>query len=128
MTDRAYPADRIDRYVTALREADDYAQLGDRRDLERLARAVMAVADAEAHAVYSSGYRSGRMHAGAEGWPLNDFVPVFTTSDGSDCPISELRHAACTELVQGVGPHTLIDLMALAARHECTTPRKDGRS
>jgi hypothetical protein len=126
MTDRAYPADRIERYVTALREADAHARLGDRRDLERLARAVMAVADAETDPVYRSGYRMGRAHTGADAWDLAGFVPVFTTSDGSDCPATELRHQACTELVQGVGPHDLIDLMALAARHECTTPRKDG--
>ncbi|WP_326779668.1 hypothetical protein OG481_01905 [Streptomyces longwoodensis] len=126
MTDRAYPADRLDRYVAALNDADTYAQLSTPADRERFARAVMAVADAETDPVYRSGYRMGRAYTGADAWDLAGFVAVFTTSDGSDCPATELRHQACTELVQGVGPHDLIDLMALAARHECPTPRKDG--
>lgn len=127
MTDRHYPAARINQYVAALRDADTYAQLEDGRDLDRFARAVMAVADAETDPVYRSGYRTGRAHAGPEGWALNQFTPVFTTSDGTDCAATELRHTACGGLVQGVGPHTLIDLMALAAQHECQpTARKDG--
>jgi hypothetical protein len=52
---------------------------------------------------------------------LRDFTPVFTTSDGSDCPATELRDVLCGGLVQGVGPHTLLDLTALAAKHDCQT-------
>ena len=69
--------------------------------------------------VYSDAYATGRTHAGAAGWVLAAFVPVFSRSDGSDREVTELRHRDCGQLVQGVGPHTLIDLMALAARHEC---------
>jgi len=50
---------------------------------------------------------------------LRDFTPVFTTSDGSDCPATELRDVLCGGLVQGVGPHTLLDLTALADSHDC---------
>jgi len=65
MTDRDYPAERIKRYVTALNNADTYAQLSTPADRERLARAVMAVADAETDRVYKSGYDTGVMHSGA---------------------------------------------------------------
>jgi hypothetical protein len=127
MTERAYPAERIERYVRALNDADTYAQLSTRADRERLARAVMAVADDETDPVYRSGYTTGRIHAGAGGWALNEYTPVVSLSDGTDRPVTELRHGACGGLVQGVGPHTLIDLMALAAQHECQTIGKDGR-
>lgn len=63
MTERAYPAERIERYVKALNDADTYAQLSTRADRERLARAVMAVADAETDPVYKSGYDTGVMHS-----------------------------------------------------------------
>lgn len=62
---RDYPADRIERYVTALNDADSYAQLERRDDRVRFARAVMAVADAETDPVYKSGYETGVMHAHA---------------------------------------------------------------
>ncbi|MEV2249361.1 hypothetical protein AB0I94_02190 [Streptomyces sp. NPDC050147] len=62
---RDYPADRIERYVTALNDADTYAQLERRDDRVRFARAVMAVADAETDPVYKSGYDTGVMHAHA---------------------------------------------------------------
>ena len=64
MSDRAYPPERIERYVTALNQADTYAQLERRDDRERFARAVMTVADAETDPVYKSGYDTGRAHAG----------------------------------------------------------------
>ncbi|MFJ4624290.1 hypothetical protein [Streptomyces sp. NPDC088812] len=127
MTNRAYPAERVARYIEALQGADDYAQLTDRRDVERLARAVMAVADDETDPVYRSGYRTGRIHAGSGGWVLNEFTPVVSLSDGTDRTVTELRHQPCGQLVQGVGPHNLIDLMALAAQHECQTTGEDGR-
>ncbi|WP_435279107.1 hypothetical protein [Streptomyces sp. 1222.5] len=66
MNDRAYTAERIERYTTALREADTYAQLERQDDRERFARAVMAVADAETDPVYRSGYQTGHMHAGSD--------------------------------------------------------------
>jgi hypothetical protein len=69
--------------------------------------------------LYRDAYATGRQHAGVDGWVLSEYTPVFTRSDGSDRPISELRHMPCGGLVQGVGPHTLIDLMALASQHEC---------
>jgi len=82
---------------------------------------------AEVDRAYRDGYATGRLHAGADGVVLAGYLPVFTTSSGTDCPISELRHRSCGGLAQGVGPHSLIDLMALAARHECPTTGKDGR-
>ncbi|MFF4752683.1 hypothetical protein ACWD5R_11295 [Streptomyces sp. NPDC002514] len=122
------PADpRLEHYVTALRSADPYALVECRDDLERLARAVMAVADEETDPVYRSGYATGRMHAAPEGWVLGQFTPVFTTSDGTDRAATELRCSACGGLDQGVGPHSLVDLMALASRHQCQpNSRKDG--
>jgi hypothetical protein len=58
---------------------------------------------------------------------LRDFAPVWTRSDGSDVPAAELRNKVCGCLVQGVGPHTLLDLMALANQHNCQNNRKDVR-
>jgi hypothetical protein len=58
------PEERLERYITALRDADTYAQLTDRRDLVRLAEAVIAVANDETDPVYRSGYTTGYMHAG----------------------------------------------------------------
>lgn len=52
---------------------------------------------------------------------LRDFSVVWTASDGSDVPATELRDVLCGGLVQGVGPHTLLDLNALAASHDCQT-------
>lgn len=123
-----YSEDRYGRYITALRAADDYAQLERSDDLRRFARAAMQAADAELDPVYRDAYAVGRTHAGTAGWRLRDFTPVFTTSDGTDCPAAELRCVVCGGLEQGVGPQTLIDLMALASRHECQTTRKDDRS
>lgn len=50
---------------------------------------------------------------------LRDFTVVWTRSDGSDVPATELRCVLCDGLVQGVGPHTLLDLNTLAAQHNC---------
>ncbi|MCX4703925.1 hypothetical protein [Streptomyces sp. NBC_01373] len=123
-----YSEDRYGRYITALRNADTYAQLERREDLTRFARAAMQAADTELDPVYSNAYRVGHMHAGAAGWRLVDFTPVFTTSDGTDHPAAELRCQVCGGLEQGVGPQSLIDLMALASRHECPATRKDDRT
>lgn len=79
----------------------------------------------EADRAYRDGYATGRMHAGPDGWVLTEYSPVITASDGTDRPVTELRHRPCGGLVQGVGPHSLVDLMALAAQHECQIPRKD---
>ena len=58
---------------------------------------------------------------------LRDFAPVWTRSDGSDVPATELRNKVCGCLVQGVPPKTLLDLNALAAQHDCQNTRKDVR-
>ncbi|MGW2550639.1 hypothetical protein [Streptomyces sp. NPDC001635] len=58
------PAERLERYITALRNADTYAQLGDRRDLVRFAEAVIAVANDETDPVYRNGYDTGFIHGG----------------------------------------------------------------
>lgn len=57
---------------------------------------------------------------------LRDFSVVWTRSDGSDVPATELRCVLCGGLIQGVGPHSLLDLMALAGQHDCQNTRKDG--
>jgi hypothetical protein len=57
------PAERLDRYVTALRDADQNAQLTP-ADLIRFAVAVIAVANDETDPVYRSGYTTGYVHAG----------------------------------------------------------------
>jgi hypothetical protein len=57
------PAERLDRYITALRNADQNAQLTP-TDLTRLAEAVIAVANDETDPVYRSGYTTGYMHGG----------------------------------------------------------------
>ena len=114
------PEARTERYIAALRSADMYALVERRDDLKRFAEAVIAVANDETDPVYRSGYAAGRMHAGGGG-RLRDFTAVWTTSDGGDCPATELRCVLCGGLVQGVGPHTLLDLMALAAQHDCQT-------
>lgn len=78
--------------------------------------------------VYRDAYATGRDHAGADGWVLDGFEPVFSTSDGSHVPAAELRCRKCTGLVQDVGPKSLLDLMAMAAQHACPSPaatRKD---
>ena len=55
---------------------------------------------------------------------LRDFTPVFTTSDGTDVPATELRDVLCDGLIQGIGPHTLLDLTQLAAQHDCQDHKK----
>ncbi|GKQ39517.1 hypothetical protein [Streptomyces sp. A012304] len=68
--------------------------------------------------LYRDAYATGRDHAGALGWRLNAFTPVFTRSDGTDKPVSELR-CTCGVLLQHVGEASLLDLAAMAARHDC---------
>ncbi|MGW6747592.1 hypothetical protein [Streptomyces sp. NPDC055006] len=73
------PDNRIERYVTALRNADMYALIKRRDDFVRFAEAVIAVANEESDPVYSSGYTTGRMHAGAEA----DTARVYRASHDS---------------------------------------------
>jgi hypothetical protein len=120
MSDRAYPDERLERYMAALNDADTYAQLGRRDDRERFARAVMAVADTETDPVYRSGYATGRTHAGADGFVLDGFEAVISTSNGSYGTADEYRCRACGAIgAQGVDAKSLLDLIAMAARHEC---------
>lgn len=128
MNAQDYPPERIKRYVSALNGADTYAQLSTPADRERLALAVMAVADAETDPVYRSGYATGRDHAGAKGWAFDNFEAVTSTSDGSYGVAEEYRCRQCGAIgAQGVGANSLLDLMAMAARHECL-PRLDNSS
>lgn len=60
----AIPEERLERYITALRDADIYALIPRREDLVRFAEAVIAVANDETDPVYRSGYTTGYMHAG----------------------------------------------------------------
>ena len=114
------PEARLERYITALRNADTYAQITDRRDLVRLAEAVIAVANDETDPVYRSGYATGRDHAGAKGWLFDSFEAVISTSNGSYGAAEEYRCRKCGAIgAQGTAAKTLLDLMAMASRHEC---------
>ena len=70
--------------------------------------------------VYRDGYATGLSHAGARGWVLNDFEAVISTSDASYGTAEEYRCRKCGAIGgQGTAPKSLLDLMAMAARHEC---------
>lgn len=76
--------------------------------------------------VYRDGYAAGREHAGAKGWLFEKFEAVISTSDGSHGVAEEYRCLQCGAIgAQGVGAKSLLDLMAMAARHECL-PRVNG--
>jgi hypothetical protein len=76
--------------------------------------------------VYRNAYATGRMHAGADGFILDTFEAVISTSDGSYGAAEEYRCRTCGAIgAQGEGPKTLLDLMAMASRHECL-PRVEG--
>ncbi|MEV5953764.1 hypothetical protein AB0M11_08295 [Streptomyces sp. NPDC051987] len=82
--------------------------------------------------IYRDAYATGREHAGAAGWLLQHFTPVFTTSDGTDVPAKELRCGTCNAVTRNTRPRTLLDHVVAAAQHECLPNpdaiRKDGRS
>lgn len=78
----------------------------------------VAARGVDADRLYRDAYATGRDDAGALGWRLNAFTPVFTRSDGTDKPVSELR-CTCGTLLQHVGEASLLDLAAMAARHDC---------
>lgn len=92
---------------------DHAARDGDARDKTRPVSADDAVRDA---------FAAGREGAGADGWKLSDFRAVFSRSDGSDRPVNELR-CVCGEIVPKPGNASLLDLVIVAAHHEC---RPDG--
>ena len=74
--------------------------------------------DVRLDALCREAFAAGRASAGADGWKLSDFRAVFSLSDGSDRPVNELR-CTCGQLVQRPGDASLLDLVILAARHEC---------
>lgn len=82
--------------------------------------------------VYRDAYAAGRMHAGAEGFALDRFEAVISTSCGSYGTAEEYRCRTCGAIgAQGDGSKSLLDLMAMASRHKCLprvgdTPTKDG--
>ncbi|KAB2975990.1 hypothetical protein F8R89_30755 [Streptomyces sp. SS1-1] len=80
-----------------------------RREVDPTAAAVNVLADYEATTI-------GR---------LRDFTPVWTRSDGSDVPATELRCIPCGHLVQAVGVKTLLDINALASSHNCQSRKAD---
>ena len=79
--------------------------------------------DVRLDALVKEAFAAGRASAGADGWKLADFRAVFSLSDGTDRPVNELR-CRCGRLVQRPGDASLLDLLIVAARHECT-PRDD---
>lgn len=111
---------RTERYMAALRTADPYALVERRDDLARFAVAAIAAADTELDPVYRDAYGTGREHAGAAGWLLQHFEAVTSTSNGSYGVAEEYRCRTCGAIgAQGEGPRSLLDLVAMAARHEC---------
>ncbi|MFG2269085.1 hypothetical protein ACGFNY_04845 [Streptomyces chartreusis] len=59
---------------------------------------------------------------------LRDFTSVWTTSDGTRIPATELACVLCDGLVQGVPPKHLLDLTELADSHDCQNTQKGGAS
>lgn len=109
----AAPTDRRERYAAALRSHDPLS-------------AVISVANDETDPVYTGAYATGREHAGANGWVLGSFEAVIATSDGSYGAAEEYRCRRCGAIgAQGTDAKSLLDLMAMAARHECL-PRFEG--
>lgn len=109
MTSPEYPADRIERYVEALRSADMYALVQRRDDLVRFAKAVIAVADDETNPVYRSGYDTGFIHGGGASdtnrrarllnemaaggrWKSGDVVRWYQTRGLSGLGVRAARH------------------------------------
>jgi hypothetical protein len=74
--------------------------------------------DARLDALVKEAFAAGRASAGADGFKLDDFRAVWTRSDGSDKPVSELR-CTCGSLLQRVGPASLLDLLITATLHTC---------
>ncbi|NUS26110.1 MAG: hypothetical protein HOV92_18065 [Streptomyces sp.] len=114
------PEERLERYITALRGADKYALIHHRDDFVRFAKAVIAVANDETDPVYRDGYAAGRQHSGASSWAFDNFEAVISTSNGDYGAAEEYRCRACGAIGgQGIDAKSLLDLMAMAARHEC---------
>lgn len=114
------PAERLERYITALRDADKYALVERREDLVRFVEAIIALANEETDPVYRSGYATGRTHAGTDSFVYDSFEAVISTSDGSYGVADEYRCRTCGAIgSQGTDTKSLLDLMAMAARHEC---------
>lgn len=88
---------------------DHAARDGDARDKAKPVSGDDAVRDA---------YAAGRESAGADGWKLTGFRPVWTHSDGSDRPVSELR-CQCGGLLQLPPGVSLLDLLITATGHKC---------
>ena len=74
--------------------------------------------DVRLDALVKETFAAGRASAGADGFKLDGFRAVFSLSDGSDRPVNELR-CRCGHLVPRPGDASLLDLVTLAARHEC---------
>ena len=74
--------------------------------------------DVRLDALVKEAFAAGRESAGADGFRLTDFRPVFSRSDGSDRPVNELR-CVCGEIVPKPGDASLLDLLIVATRHEC---------
>lgn len=74
--------------------------------------------DARLDDLVRQAFAAGRASAGADGFHLDDFRAVWTRSDGSDTPVSELR-CTCGALLQCVGPTSLLDLLIAATLHNC---------
>lgn len=121
---------RIERYTSALRDADPYALVERRDDLARFANAAMVAADNELDQVYRDAYGTGREHAGAPGWLLNNFEAVTSTSGGSYGVAEEYRCRTCGAIgAQGTDDRrTLLDLVSMASRHKCLPSLPDGAS
>lgn len=124
-----YSEGRIKRYTSALRAVDTHAQLDRWDDLTRFANAAMVAADEELNPVYRDAYGTGREHAGAAGWLLEQFEAVISTSNGDFGVAEEYRCRTCGAIgAQGTGPRSLLDLISMASRHECLPSLPGGDS
>lgn len=74
--------------------------------------------DVRLDALVKEAFAAGRASAGADGFKLDGFRPVWTHSDGSDRPVSELRFQ-CGGLEQRPPGVSLLDLLITATGHEC---------
>jgi hypothetical protein len=112
------PEQRLERYITALRDADQDAELTP-ADLIRFAEAAIAVANDETDPVYRSGYTTGYMHAGGAATDTNRRARLFNE-------ISLGGRWKSGDVVAWYERHGLTDLSVRTARQDLATLRDSG--
>lgn len=93
-------------------------------EIDRL-RSLFHGAPVDVDRVYRDAYATGREHAGARAFVLDNFEAVVSTSNGSYGVADEYRCRKCGAIgAQGDDAKSILDLAAMASRHECL-PRFD---